>query len=53
MVYITRSYRCSKCHKRFSDFRAAEQCEIDHIVKESVDAFKTEFDKIVKGGKKG
>lgn len=33
MVYVTRSYRCDKCRKRFQSYREAEDCELDHTLK--------------------
>lgn len=33
MVSRVVRYRCEKCRKRFSTYREAESCELDHIVR--------------------
>ena len=47
MVSIHRSYRCSKCRKGFRSFREAEDCELDHIVKDATDGFKADLEHIL------
>lgn len=49
MVSIIRAYRCEKCRKRYQTFREAEDCELDHIVKDSVAGFKADLSQILGG----
>ena len=47
MVYRVTNYRCGKCRKRYQTYRDAENCEIGHIVTDSVDGFRAEMKRIL------
>jgi len=47
MVRSTTSWICGKCSKRFRSYREAEDCEIDHIVKDAANSFREDLAKIL------
>ena len=39
-------WTCNKCRRRFATFREAENCELDHIVKDTIGDFKDDLARI-------
>lgn len=47
MVRVIMRYICEKCGKRWADYKMADQCEIDHIVKDATKGFQDDLAQIL------
>lgn len=48
MVWTTKTYHCDKCSAPFATYEAAERCETNHIVRDAVQGFESDLDRISK-----